>query len=65
MSGSPFRKMAGTAIDLIGCTRVNMKRRSMSFFGDVVTRLLLLAVLEFAPVAARREQKIARRITGN
>src|SRR5260221_10978347 len=44
--------MAGTAIDLIDCTRVNMKRHSPSFFGDAVTRLLLLAVLGFAPAAA-------------
>jgi transglycosylase-like protein with SLT domain/sporulation related protein len=52
MSGIPFRKMAGTAIDLIDCTTVNMKRRSTSFFGNVVTPLLLLAVLGFAPAAA-------------
>jgi hypothetical protein len=57
--------MAGTVIDLIDRTRVNMERHNTSFFGGVVTRLLLLAVLGFAPAAARREQKIARRITGN
>src|SRR3984957_10655202 len=44
--------MAGTAIDLIDCTRVNMKRHNMSLFGDVIARLLLLAVLGFASAAA-------------
>jgi hypothetical protein len=44
--------MAGTAIDLIDCTTVNMKHHNMSLFGDVVARLLLLAVLGFAPAAA-------------